>query len=101
MASVAAMALTAGLAGTLATAASASPQAQSAPSPQAKSAERAVAAADAAGAGHLLEVAAQDADTEGLEDYRLVFNTGAGVGQSVFHTHLHVLGGRAMTWPPG
>lgn len=48
MASVAAMALTAGLAGTLATAASASPQAQSAPSPQAKSAERAVAAADAA-----------------------------------------------------
>jgi len=30
-----------------------------------------------------------------------VLNTGAGAGQSVFHTHLHVLGGRTMTWPPG
>ena len=59
------------------------------------------AAADAAGAGHLLEVAAQVADAEGVDDYRLVFNTGAGAGPSVFHTHLHVLGGRAMTWPPG
>ena len=38
---------------------------------------------------------------EGYEDYRLVFNTGAGAGQTVFHTHLHVLGGRPMTWPPG
>ena len=37
----------------------------------------------------------------GLDDYRLVFNTGAGAGQTVLHTHLHVLGGRAMTWPPG
>ena len=35
------------------------------------------------------------------DDYRLVFNTGADAGQTVFHTHLHVLGGRAMTWPPG
>jgi histidine triad (HIT) family protein len=43
------------------------------------------------------DVAAQD----GLDDYRLVFNTGADAGQTVFHTHLHVLGGRAMTWPPG
>jgi histidine triad (HIT) family protein len=43
------------------------------------------------------EVAHQD----GLDDYRLVFNTGASVGQTVFHTHVHVLGGRAMTWPPG
>ena len=34
-------------------------------------------------------------------DYRLVFNTGAGAGQTVFHAHLHLLGGRAMTWPPG
>jgi histidine triad (HIT) family protein len=38
---------------------------------------------------------------DGLDDYRLVFNTGPGAGQTVFHTHLHVLGGRAMTWPPG
>jgi histidine triad (HIT) family protein len=33
--------------------------------------------------------------------YRLVMNTHAGAGQSVFHIHLHVLGGRAFTWPPG
>lgn len=42
------------------------------------------------------------AEQEGLEgDYRLVFNTGAGAGQSVFHAHLHLLGGRALKWPPG
>ncbi|WP_110182509.1 histidine triad nucleotide-binding protein [Nocardioides solisilvae] len=42
------------------------------------------------------------AEAEGLAgDYRLVFNTGAGAGQTVFHTHLHVLGGRPFTWPPG
>lgn len=34
-------------------------------------------------------------------DHRFVFNTGAQAGQTVFHAHLHVLGGRAMTWPPG
>jgi histidine triad (HIT) family protein len=42
------------------------------------------------------------ADSEGLGDgYRLVFNTGAEAHQTVFHAHMHVLGGRAMTWPPG
>ena len=50
---------------------------------------------------HLVEVAGRVAEQEGLADYRLVFNTGAGVGQTVFHTHLHVLGGREMGWPPG
>src|SRR5690349_13396998 len=50
---------------------------------------------------HLVEVAGRVAEHEGLADYRLVLNTGAGVGQSVFHTHLHVLGGRPMAWPPG
>jgi histidine triad (HIT) family protein len=38
---------------------------------------------------------------EGLTDFRTVFNTGAQVGQSVFHVHAHVLGGRAFGWPPG
>lgn len=38
---------------------------------------------------------------EGLTDYRTVFNTGPGAGQSVFHVHAHVLGGRGLSWPPG
>jgi histidine triad (HIT) family protein len=36
-----------------------------------------------------------------LTDYRLVINNGVGAGQSVFHLHLHILAGRAFTWPPG
>jgi histidine triad (HIT) family protein len=53
--------------------------------------------------GHLLRVAARVANDEGLAEsgYRTVINTGAGAGQSVFHLHVHVLGGRAMNWPPG
>ena len=53
--------------------------------------------------GHLLLVAARVAREEGLEEsgYRTVINTGAGAGQSVFHIHVHLLGGRALTWPPG
>ena len=38
---------------------------------------------------------------EGLTDFRTVFNTGAGVGQTVFHVHAHVLAGRSFGWPPG
>lgn len=50
----------------------------------------------------LVTVAAHVAEDEGLGgDYRLVLNTGAGAGQTVFHTHLHLLGGRSLTWPPG
>ena len=41
------------------------------------------------------------AEAEGHSDYRLVFNTGPGSGQTVFHTHLHLLAGRPFTWPPG
>jgi histidine triad (HIT) family protein len=41
------------------------------------------------------------AEQQGLEHYRIVFNTGSGVGQSVFHLHGHVLAGRPMGWPPG
>jgi histidine triad (HIT) family protein len=50
----------------------------------------------------LFEAVGAVADQEGLEDgYRGVFNTGALAQQTVFHAHVHVLGGRAMTWPPG
>ena len=59
------------------------------------------AAADPALLGALVAAAAEVASRDGHDDYRLVFNTGEAVGQSVFHTHLHVLGGRSMTWPPG
>jgi histidine triad (HIT) family protein len=48
----------------------------------------------------LREAAAVAAD-EGIDSYRVVFNTGAEAGQTVFHVHAHVLGGRGMTWPPG
>jgi histidine triad (HIT) family protein len=51
--------------------------------------------------GHLLRVAARVAREAGLADYRLVVNDGAGAGQTVFHLHVHVLGGRPLAWPPG
>ncbi|QTD98458.1 histidine triad nucleotide-binding protein [Streptomyces cyanogenus] len=41
------------------------------------------------------------ADEEKLDSYRLVFNTGSGAGQTVWHAHAHVLGGRGLQWPPG
>jgi histidine triad (HIT) family protein len=50
----------------------------------------------------LVRAAAVIAEGDGLGgNYRLVFNTGPGAGQSVFHAHLHLLGGRPMSWPPG
>ncbi|MGM0575788.1 MAG: histidine triad nucleotide-binding protein [Myxococcota bacterium] len=52
-------------------------------------------------AGHCLRVCAKVAEQEGLEHYRVVTNNGAGSGQSVFHLHFHVLGGRDFRWPPG
>ena len=53
--------------------------------------------------GHLLRVGARMANDlgHGESGYRSVINTGAGAGQSVFHLHVHVLGGRPMNWPPG
>lgn len=53
--------------------------------------------------GHLLYVAQQVAKQEGLHDsgFRLVINNGPDGGESVPHLHVHVLGGRAMSWPPG
>jgi histidine triad (HIT) family protein len=56
---------------------------------------------DAALLGHLLRVAAQVAKAAGLADFRIVVNDGAGAGQTVFHLHVHVLGGRPLGWPPG
>ena len=58
--------------------------------------------ADAPLVGHLFIVARQLAADEGLSDgYRTVFNVGEDAGQSVDHLHLHLLGGRSLTWPPG
>jgi len=53
--------------------------------------------------GHLFVVAADYARQQGISTggYRLVMNTNRSAGQTVFHIHLHLLGGREFTWPPG
>jgi histidine triad (HIT) family protein len=52
--------------------------------------------------GHLLLAAAKIARELGIEEaFRVVVNNGASAGQSVFHLHLHILGGRPFRWPPG
>ncbi len=53
--------------------------------------------------GHLLFTAAQIAKSEGLADsgFRLVVNNGPDGGETVPHLHVHLLGGRSLTWPPG
>jgi histidine triad (HIT) family protein len=57
---------------------------------------------DAALLGHLMAAAAEIANKENLsQGYRIVVNTGSDGGQTVNHLHLHLLGGRAMKWPPG
>ena len=58
-------------------------------------------AEDQALLGHLLLVAARVARQEGLEAFRTVINSGAAAGQTVFHLHVHVIGGRPLAWPPG
>ena len=62
---------------------------------------RSGAAEDAALLGNLLLVAARVAKQEGLDDFRTVINSGTGAGQTVFHLHVHVIGGRPLEWPPG
>ena len=54
-------------------------------------------------AGELFTTAARIAADEGLAEdgYRVVMNCNEAAGQSVFHIHLHLLGGRPMSWPPG
>jgi histidine triad (HIT) family protein len=53
--------------------------------------------------GKMVLAAKQIAKTEGINEagYRLIFNTNPDGGQTVYHIHLHLLGGRRMTWPPG
>jgi len=53
--------------------------------------------------GRIFQVAGQLAREQGIADsgFRVVVNSGADAGQSVFHLHYHLLGGRRMTWPPG
>ncbi len=58
--------------------------------------------------GHMFTVAKKIAQQEGIapdkdlnRGYRLVFNVGKDAGQTVFHLHLHLIGGRQMSWPPG
>lgn len=59
-------------------------------------------AADEALIGKLVRVGTDLAKEQGLDDgFRLVMNNGERAGQTVFHLHMHVLGGRSMTWPPG
>ena len=62
-----------------------------------------IAPEDEAIVGKLYTAAREIAVAEGIADdgYRTVMNCNEGGGQSVFHIHLHVLGGRPMTWPPG
>jgi len=62
-----------------------------------------LADSDDALAGEMIRRAASLAREQGYEGrgYRTVFNCNADAGQTVFHVHLHVLGGRKLTWPPG
>lgn len=58
---------------------------------------------DATLLGELMTTAARIASDEGLDEsgYRIVINNGERAGQSVFHLHIHILGGRDFAWPPG
>ena len=61
----------------------------------------AVNAKNSAVVAHIFQVIAKVTKELGLDSYRVVSNIGEQAGQSVFHLHFHVLGGRDMTWPPG
>ncbi|CAK8721627.1 MAG: histidine triad (HIT) family protein [Candidatus Electronema aureum] len=51
--------------------------------------------------GRMLRIGGEIAKKEGFDDFRVVFNNGAKAGQTVFHIHMHILGGRDLNWPPG
>ena len=61
----------------------------------------AVAVEDEQVVGKMMRVGNEIAVREGFPQYRAVCNNGAQAGQTVFHLHMHILGGRSMTWPPG
>lgn len=61
----------------------------------------AVTEADQALIGKVMHMGATLAEAQGQKDFRFVVNNGAKAGQTVFHFHLHVLGGRPLHWPPG
>jgi len=60
-----------------------------------------IAAGDEFIIGKIMAAGARLARENGVDSFRFVVNEGAEAGQTVFHFHLHVLGGRAMSWPPG
>jgi len=60
-----------------------------------------VAASEPETVSAMIGMAGEVAAGEGFSDYRLAVNTGPGAGQTVFHAHVHVLGGRPLAWPPG
>ncbi|MEU9172765.1 histidine triad nucleotide-binding protein [Streptomyces sp. NPDC048420] len=60
-----------------------------------------LAAAEPQLAADVLRETQAVAEQEKLESYRTVFNTGTGAGQTVWHAHAHVVGGRGLHWPPG
>lgn len=61
----------------------------------------ALAAEDEQLIGRMLRIGCETAKKEGIADFRAVFNNGAQAGQTVFHIHMHILGGRSLSWPPG
>ena len=61
----------------------------------------AVAVEDEQVVGRMMRVGNEIAVREGFPQYRTVCNNGAQAGQTVFHLHMHIIGGRSMNWPPG
>ena len=61
----------------------------------------AIAATDEQLMGKLMRKGAEIAKAEGIDHFRVVFNNGEQAGQTVFHVHMHILGGRDLSWPPG
>jgi histidine triad (HIT) family protein len=61
----------------------------------------AVTAEDEQLIGKMLRIGGEITKKEGFDDFRVVFNNGAQAGQTVFHIHMHILGGRNLSWPPG